>query len=285
MRYFSITYASIFILMLSSLTQIHAMDVPEMDLPAVPMEQNQNIDMLFTQLSLGPTMEYSQEDAQKYDQEYAQAKEDVDNLQDNQAREKFDMRKEESVYKMAFRFLYAKKNLENIDRVNCLGFLNNCEKYGVNTAKSLTAPQKHPLLSEKYFKYLLPILEKVLDICVTSLYVDATDLIVLPKELCFLTRLSSLDWSRHKGGGLFGGIDDASFAAFCLDVKSDVQPVKSNEPIFPELPLWLLKMQCLNEIIVSPECTVPSEFYDSVITVYSGKSKFDANRFYVKYGT
>ena len=142
----------------------------------------------------------------------------------------------ESVYKNAIRFAYAQQYGQDVDNVRCVAFLRDCNKYWVNTENATAlylGSYAHELLTEKYLKHVIPLLEPVLKQSIRCLHLASTFLNSLPENLQLLTQLELLDlYSTEKG-----------ILGFCV-------------PGFYALPLWLAQMPLLKKIIVGPHFTI-----------------------------
>lgn len=95
----------------------------------------------------------------------------------------------ESVYKNALRFAYAQHHGQDIDDVKCVAFLRDCNKYWINTENATAlslGSYAHELLTEKYLKHVIPLLQPVLKEPVKSLHLASTFLRSLPKNLQLL---------------------------------------------------------------------------------------------------
>ena len=197
-------------------------------------------------------------------QEYDIAYNLVDQNTPETVKDFFKKQDRKSIRRMALRFAYAQKYKKNIDAIKCVSFLRDCKEYWVNT-ENYTAYclgsflYHHELLSEKYLKYVIPLLEPLLKEPVTILHLPSTSLKSLPENLRLLRNLEFLDFYEESKK-----VDKSN--AMKLGLQT--------------LPKWLAKMPSLqlNGILISNNMYLKVSAYDAFTTANIEVSRYTKGR-------
>lgn len=102
------------------------------------------------------------------------------------------MPERESFFKMILRFYYAKTKRKNLDDVDCYEFLRNPNTY---VSYYSTEPSEINLLTQKYLKYVLPIMSFFIeqDVIIEKLNLSCKGFVTVPSEILQITTLKVLD--------------------------------------------------------------------------------------------